>query len=175
MTIKRNLVPAVVMAAGLILSPNLPSCSSSPDEPARIRAVLDRAAALTEKKDLDRLMDLVAEDYLDADERDKAATRELVSDYFRNRIGIVVHVLSAEVGDDEDGTVPVRAELAISAGAAQVLRKMFSSLGSCWRFDFGMRKVEGEWKVASAEWTEISTDDLSSAAAGVLEELFRGK
>jgi hypothetical protein len=129
-------------------------------------------ARLAEAKNLDGLMERLSPDYSDFEGRDWAQARELIRGYLEERIGIVIHVLETEAQIDPPGRARVRAEAALSSGAAEVFRKLFSSFGALYRFDLEMRKSGEEWKVFFGRWRSVSPDELSPSALSILRKLF---
>ena len=158
-------------AAALAL---LACCSPATDE-ARIARLMNRVGTLAEKRDLPGLMSCLTEDYADFEGRDRPATETLVADHFRRRYGIVVHVLHARVGEVRmDGTASVQADVVLSSGAAEILRRVVRFAGEFYRFDLGLRKTPEGWKIARAEWAPASAEGLFPESLPVLRKLFPG-
>jgi len=66
----------------------------------------------------------------------------------------------------------VRAEAALSSGAAEVFRKLFRSFGELYRFDLTMKRAGDDWKVVFAGWRSLSPEELSPGALTILRKLF---
>jgi hypothetical protein len=160
---------SAVVLAGLLTTAL--SCGGRGEE-ERVAAALRRMADLAEERDLDGLMDRFASDYSDFEGRDKAKARELIGGYFEGRPGIVVHLLGTEVRIESPGSARVRAEAALSSGAAEVFRKLFRSFGELYLFDLEMKASAGEWKVVFARWRSVSPDELSPGGLSILRKLF---
>jgi hypothetical protein len=156
----------------MIVAGFLASCRP-PSEEAQIKAFLKETVALAEKKDLAGVMARLSEDYTDFEGRNKASTEDLIRDYFRHS-GIVIHLLAAQVGALEpDGTASVRAEAMLSAGAAEVFRKLIRYAGECYRFDLRLKKpLGGGWRVVSAGWEAVPLTELLPESLAVLKKLF---
>jgi hypothetical protein len=131
-------------------------------------------ADLAGRKNLDGLMAFFDPAYADFGGRDKSRARELISDYFRERTGIVVHILGTKAQVDPRGTAEVRAEAALSSGAAEVFRKLFRSFGALYRFDLEMKKSGNDWRIGFARWQSVSPEELSPGALSILRKLFPG-
>jgi hypothetical protein len=167
-----GLVAAVRLAAGLVCL--FAVFCGRPSEEARIRDLLETSAARAEKRDVGGLMDLFAPDYKDFEGRDKAGTVRLITDYLARYRGIVVHVLGVEVGAiAADGRAEVTCEVALSHGAAEILRKLIRIGSEFYRFKFELRQDQvGEWRFAYAEWEEVDLTDLFPASLAILKKLF---
>lgn len=167
---KRSIVPLAVL--GLLTF--LPYCSVESDE-AALQKLMDRAGSLAEKKDLPGLLAMLTDDYADFEGRDRAATEALVGDHFRRRYGIVVHLLHAEVtGLRPDGTATVEADVVLSSGGAEVMRKIVRFAGEFYKFKLELRKTPDGWRVNRAEWAPLALNDLFPESLPVLREFFPG-
>jgi hypothetical protein len=144
-----------------------------PSEESRIREFVKETTAQAEKGHLDAVMDCLAEDYRDFEGRDKAATESLIRDYL-GRGGIVIHLLGVRIETiDSEGKASVRAEAMLSAGAAEMFRRLIRYAGECYRFDIGLRKgPQGNWLVESAAWEEVALTDLFPESLKILKQLF---
>ncbi len=152
----------------------LAAACSKPSEESRIRALLDEAARRAEKRDVGALMELFLPEYADVEGRDKAGTARLIADYLKRYRGVVVHVLgvhaeaiSGEIRAD------VVCEVALSHGAAEVLRKLIRVGSEYYRFRFELHKDgAGEWRFLRAEWGSIGLPDLFPDSLDILRKLF---
>jgi hypothetical protein len=149
------------------------SCGRASEE-IRIRELLERAAARAEKRDIAGLAGLFAADYRDFEGRDKDGTVRLVTDYLDRYRGVVVHVLGVHPGAiGPDGRAEVTCEVALSHGAAEVLRKLVRIGSEYYRFQFDLRKdAAGEWRFAYAAWESIALSDLLPESLDILRKLF---
>lgn len=163
------------LAAALALLGALTACGAPSDE-SRIRGLLKEAAARAEKRDVARLMELFTPEYRDARGRDRAATARLVQDDLDRYRGVVVHLLGARIGEVRgDGTAAVECEIAVSHGAAEVLRKLIRLTGEYYRFRIEVRRTgASDWGFASAEWESIGLEDLFPESLDLLRKLFPG-
>ena len=129
-----------------------------------------------EKRDVAGLMELFTPDYRDVRGRDRAATARLIQDYLDSYRGVVVHVLGARVGAvGDDGTAAVECEVALSHGAAEVLRKLIRFTGEYYRFRIEVRRTgASNWGFTSAEWESIGLADLFPESLDLLKKLFPG-
>ena len=145
-----------------------------PSQEARIRDLIKESAARAENRDVGGLMDLFTPDYKDFEGRDKAGTVRLVTDYLDRYRGVVVHVLGVHPGAiGADGRADVECEVALSHGAAEILRRLIRIGNEYYRFRFDIRKdAAGEWRLAYAEWEAIALADLFPESLAVLKKLF---
>jgi len=163
------------LAAALAFLGALTACGAPSDE-SRIRGLLKEAAARAERRDVAGLMVLFTPDYRDARGRDGAATARLVQDYLDRYRGVVVHLLGARIGEVRgDGTAAVACEVALSHGAAEVLRKLIRFTGEYYRFRIEVRRTgASDWGFTSAEWESIGLEDLFPESLDLLRKLFPG-
>jgi hypothetical protein len=167
----RRAAAVSLAAAGVCL---LTWTCGGPSEEARIRELLEDSAARAENRDVGGLMELFAPGYTDFEGRDKAGTVRLITDYLARYRGVVVHVLGVRPGTiGADGRAEVECEVALSHGAARVLRKIIRVGGEYYRFRFDLRKDgAGEWRFAYSEWEPIGLTELFPESLEVLRKLF---
>ena len=151
------------------------SCGKPSDESA-IRALLQESVARAEKRNVSGLMEFFAPDYVDFEGRDPAGTLRLITDYLDRYRGIVIHLLSARVGNvGPEGRVSVECEVSLSHGAVEVLRKLIRYTGEYYRFRFDLRKTgRAEWRFTYTEWQSIGLAELFPESLAVLKKLFPG-
>ena len=168
-----RMTAAVAALAVIVFSA---SACGKPSDESTIRAMLRESVARAEKKDARGLMELFAPDYVDFEGRDPAGTLRLVTDYLDRYRGIVIHLLSARLGEiAPDGLASVECEISLSHGAAEVLRKLIRYTGEYYRFRFDLRRSgPGTWRFTYAEWQSISLTDLFPESLAVLKKLFPG-
>jgi hypothetical protein len=130
--------------------------------------------ALAEKRDVAGLMELFAPEYADFEGRDKAGTVRLITDYLARYRGVVIHVLGVHpetIGTD--GRAEVECEVALSHGAARVLRRLIRVGGEYYRFRFDLRQGGSEaWRFMYAEWESIGLAELFPESLEILKKLF---
>lgn len=163
----RYAIPIIMSAVSLF------SCGAKSDE-ALILELMHRVGDLAEKRDVDGLMCLVAEDYRDFEGRDKNSTRGMVDGYFRRYRGIVIHVLSTRIEETSGGEASIQTDMALSSGAAQFFRKLVKFSADNYRFRLSLGKTEGQWRIRFAEWSWISPDELFPESLTLLKKFFGG-
>jgi hypothetical protein len=171
--VTRRISPLVLV---LVLLAVLSACGPVSEED-RVNRFVERIVDAAEKKDLEGVLERLAPDYSDFEGRDKEATRALVADYLRNRRGIVIRLLATRVeGRDPEGRPRVRAEIMISAGAAEAFRRLVAVSGEYFRFDFVLGPTgNGGWLVRFAAWEHLPSSDLLPESLEILKKLFSGK
>lgn len=162
------------VAVGLAAACFVAAWCAKPSEETRIRALLERAAELAEDRDVPGLAELFLDDYADFERRDKDGTVRLVTDHLSRYRGVVIHVLGVRVDAiGPDGRADVGCEIALSHGAAEVLRRLIRVGSEYYRFGFELRKdAAGEWRFAYAEWEEIGLGELLPESLEILRKLF---
>lgn len=170
-------VLARAAAAALAAAMGLTSlCCGRPSDESAIRGLLQKAVSLAEKRDVEGLMAFFAPDYRDFQGRDGDSTRRLVTDYIERYRGIVIHLLGTRVGEiGPDGTASAEFELALSHGAAEVLRKLIRVAGEYYHFRVELRRDgPGAWRFTAAEWEAADLSGLFPESLEILRKLFPG-
>ncbi len=146
-------------------------------EDRKVNRFIAELVERAEDRDLEGIMTRLAPDYADFEGRDKEATEALASEYLRDRRGIAIRLLATRIeGHDPSGRALVRAEVLISSGAAEALRRFVSFAGECYRFDFTIEKTRpGGWLITYAEWEDLPSGDLLPESVEILKKLFSGK
>jgi hypothetical protein len=160
----------VLVVLAIIWTP-LSSCRQTTDEDL-ILDMFDKLAGLAEKKDIGVMMTFFADDFADFEGRDKSGLRELLSDYVRGRMGIVVHRLGSRVEDLVAGRATLRTDIALSSGGAEALRRLVRISPDIYRLRVELVKNAGSWRVRFAEWSGISLGELFPESVSALRELF---
>jgi len=150
------------------------ACCGRTDDQTLIVALFERIGHLAENKETDALMELVAEDYRDFENRDKAQAEKMIREYFRDYRGIVVHILGTRIEEIKDQSASVQTEAVLSSGAAEVFRKLFKAFGDFYRFDVRLRKTGQAWLVSYARWENVGMSDLSPESLSRLKKIFPG-
>lgn len=160
----------VLVVAAMIWAP-LSSCRQTSDEDL-ILDMFDRLAEMAEKRDIGAMMEFFADDFTDFEGRDKTGLRELLSDYIRGRMGIVVHRLSSRVEDLNSARATLRADVALSSGGAEALRRLVRISPDIYRLRIELVKEDENWRVRYAEWSGISLGELFPESLSAMKELF---
>lgn len=147
------------------------SCRQRTEEDA-VLEVVDTLTRLAEQKDIEGMMIRFAEDFVDFEGRDKRGLRSLLSSYFGDRSGIVAHKLSNRVISLEDGQAGLEAEVALSSGGAEALRRLVRVSPDIYRIRIDLNKDGGIWLISYAEWSWISLTELLPESASALKKLF---
>ncbi len=150
-----------------------PSCRRGTEEDD-VLGTVDSLARLAEKKDIESMMACFAEDFSDFEGRDKSGLRSLVSSYFTGRTGIVAHKLSSRIIDFRPGKASLEADVALSSGGAQALRRLIRISPDVYRIRVDLTKSEEDWLISYAEWASIGLSDLFPESLLQLRELFPG-
>jgi hypothetical protein len=168
--------PARLAAMAIALAGLLALSCGKPSEETLIRDVIREAAARAEDRDVAGLRGLFAADYRDFQGRDADGTIRLVRDHLDRYRGVVIHLLGARLGEiGTDGVVSVECEIAMSHGAAEVLRKLIRFTGEYYRFRIDLRRSgPGEWRFTYAEWESIGLEGLFPESLDILRKLFPG-
>jgi len=141
------------------------------DETGVIREQLQSLAVLAEKKNRAKIIEQLDKDYRDFEERDTQQTDSLLEYYFKNYQGIAIHMLDVYVDIDE-GQAEAQADVLLSSGPLENLRKLVGLVGVYYRFDFRLAKKDGRWKITYAAWREIDSDSLLPGSRIILKKIF---
>ena len=163
---RRLFVPVLVL---LIL---VPAACRRQSESGRILETLDKLARLSESKDIEAVMASIEDGYTDFEGRDKAGLRGLLGGYFAGRTGIVVHRLGGRVEFPGSGRADLEADVALSSGAAEALRRLVRLSPDLYRLRLGLVRPGDRWLVRYAEWNPVGLAEVLPESLGVLKNLF---
>jgi hypothetical protein len=168
MTIRSR--PALVFLAGVVLSLPFFSCRAKTETDV-IAAMVADMAVQAEKRNADRLIACLADDYRDFENRDRRQTAALMEEYFSRYRGIVTHVLSSRIVIEDARHASLETDVSLSSGAAEAFRKMVRAAGENYRFRCRLRK-ENRWLITEAEWEYVAVEGLFPESIKILRELF---
>lgn len=144
------------------------------DEKEEIKERLRTIASQAEKKESGKILSFMTPDYRDFQGRDLEQTAALLDYYFKNYHGIAIHLLDVYV--DIDGQrAEAEADVLLSSGPLESLRRLVGIVGSYYRFDFQLEKSDGRWLIKSAAWREIDSSQLLPGSTVILRKLFPEK
>jgi len=164
-------VPVLLLAFCSLLVFGLSVCRERTDKDL-ILELMDRIGNDAESRDTEALMARLSDDYLDFEGRDKSRTEEMLKDYFTRYRGIVMRILSTRIDRLEASQASIQAEVALSSGAAQILRRLLRFSTENYRFGLTLIKDGGEWKIQYAEWQYLRLDDLSPESMSIFKKFF---
>jgi hypothetical protein len=156
--------------AVLILAIFLTSCQKT-DDTRNIKDTLATIVRLTENKDKDEILSYLSDDYRDFQKRGINQTAELIDYYFQHYRGIVIHLLDVSVSIIA-GEAEVEADVLLSSGPLEALRKLVGFAGSFYRFNFKFSRQDRKWKINYSSWQEIDSKSLLPGSRLILKKLF---
>ncbi len=129
----------------------LAGCSTPSPPDAAVRAWLEAAETAVEERDRGRLIDMLAEGYVDTRGNDRAAVDQRLRLYFlRNReILIASHVEDLQI---VGGTA---AHVVLTAGMAGADANAFGLRADAYRFELELVEQDGEWLLIGADWSAL--------------------
>jgi hypothetical protein len=161
--------PIIILA---VLISGLSGCGRD-SESARILKLVSGMADSAEDRDVEGVLASLAADYQDFEGRDKPATRELLRERFGVRAGIVIHILHARIGAAvPEGPATMEADVVISSGGAEILRKLARFLGELFKFKLELKKEDGSWRVSRAGWEVVTPSELFPESRPLLKKLY---
>lgn len=161
---------SIVILAVLICG--LSGCGRG-SESARILKIVSGIADSAEDRDVDGVLASLAADYRDFQGRDKSATGEFLREHLGARVGIVIHILHARIGAGvPEGPATVEADVVVSSGGAEVLRKLARFLGEFLKFKIELKKESGSWRVSRAGWEVVTPSELFPESLPLLKKLY---
>ncbi len=131
---------------------------------------MERISGWAEDRDLEKILGVLDEGYVDFEGRDKAAARVLLEAELGQRRGIVIHVLATRIDEIGAGEASIRTDLAVSSGAAEFFRRLVRVSADNYRFRIQLRKRGRDWKITAASWEWISLDDLFPESRSLLKK-----
>jgi ketosteroid isomerase-like protein len=155
-----------------VLSLLAPACRRQSDEDA-VAAVLEAMAGRVEARDAAGLVEHLAADYADFEERDREATRRLAEEHFRRFRGIKAKLLSTRVTPGGEGSATAEVDVALYSGLASALRQAAGFPGENYRVSCELRR-RGRWLVIAARWEYVPVSGLFPESLKALQELFPG-
>jgi hypothetical protein len=159
----------IIILLGLIVV----SCSPRSDRDV-FSGLMEEMVKLAEKKDMDGLMLYFDEGYSDFQGRRKKETKEFLLNYINNYSNPVIHVLGTRIDRALAGEADIQTEIAISSGAAKLIRKLIKAALDNYRLKIRFVKNDGSWKVSYAEWRYVSLDELYPESYSLLKKIFPG-
>jgi hypothetical protein len=165
-------VPRKLLTAGLALIFLAAAACRPKSETERILEAVDDLARLAEKKDIEAFMASVEEEYSDFEGRDKAGLKNLLGGYFAGRTGIVVHRLGGRVAFPEPGRAALQADVALSSGAAEALRRLVRLAPDLYRLQVEFARPADRWLVHHAEWQAIGLAEVFPESLDIFKSLF---
>lgn len=135
----------------LIAAALLAACSApSPPEEA-VRAWLEAAETAIEEHDRGRLVEMIAEHYVDAHGNDRDAVEQRLRFYFlRNR-----NILIASKVEKLEIVGGTAAQVVLTAGLAGTDANAFDLRADAYRFELELVEENGEWLLIGADWNEL--------------------
>ena len=165
----RSLIRSItVILASILFLFFLAACSDKKiSEEDQIKAVVEKAIIAAEKKELGKLVDIMAENYSDQYNKDrKQAGKMLRLYFFRNKsIHLFTNIKSIQIldGEAQQNSDQKRAVLQMYVGIAGRPIKDKSALGvraDLLLFTMDMVKGGDDWLVEKADWKRASQSDL---------------
>jgi len=147
------------------------SCAAKTDEEL-IFELMGDIGDLAEKKEIECIMMNLTDDYTDFQGRNKSKTQDMIQQYFNQYRGIVIHVLSTQIDEINPPEALIRTEIAMSSGAAKVLRKLIKVSTDNYRLKMKLIKKDGKWQIQYAEWRYVSLDELFPESLSILKKIF---
>ena len=164
---KEKIMGAVVCAVLGLLSV---SCGKVSEE-QRLIDRFESMADLAEDENQAKIMEFFSDGYEDFEGRDKAATEEMIRNYFATFRGIVLNVLGVRAVDLQGEESSLEADVTFSSGAAQALRRLVRFAGEYYRIEIRWIKEGGEWMAAYAEWRQVGLNDLFPESRDKLQKI----
>lgn len=159
---------ALTVIAALIVGP---ACHrKAPEE--LLREWILEAGGQVEKRDVRGLLDRLDPAYVDAAGRSRKETGEMLEEYFKKFAGIVVHVLSSRIELVSPGSASVEADVAVSSGGAEVLRRLIRFSGECYRFRCRLERRSPGWRAVFADWESVDRENLFPDSVEMLRKIF---
>jgi hypothetical protein len=167
MMMKSTFPFAALIAAGFGFS----ACHrQTPEE--LLREWVREAGVRIEKRDVRGLLDRLDPAYVDSTGRSREETGKMLEAYFAKFSGIVVHVLSSRSELVSTGSAAIEADVAVSSGGAEALRRLIRFSGECYRFRGRLQRSGSGWRAVYAEWEAIERENLFPDSVEMLRKIF---
>jgi len=147
------------------------SCSKKTEEQVILELVKELARH-AEKKNTERIMPHLSEDYSDFEGRGREETRDMLDGYFLRYRGIVINVLGIRLKGISPRNASLCMDVAFSSGAAQVFRKFVKVSTQNYRLNVRLVRGEDQWLVQYAEWEYVPLQELLPESLLQLKKIF---
>jgi hypothetical protein len=147
-------------------------CSGKTEED-KIIDMMKNIGKFAEKKDINNVMKYITGDFMDFQGRGKTEIRGMIIQYFRDFRGIVINVLSTRIDNILGEEAHIQTDVALSSGAAKVLRKIVNISTDNYRLKLGLINRDKKWKIKSGEWKSIGRHELFPESLSILDRIFR--
>lgn len=130
----------------------LPACGGAKDPIAALLAELEQAA---EDRDAEAVVRRLAPDFRGSGGVVRAEVGPLLRRYFAayEKVNLQIYDITIERGD---GTARARFRVDFDGRPLRLGGLGFLPPSAMYRFDLGLRLVDGRWTVAEAEWEELT-------------------
>jgi hypothetical protein len=133
----------------MLAAASLPACAAEPDSPeAQVRALLQRAEAAAEEKDVGALKQMVSESYSDDRGQDRQAIAGLLTFYFLRNQSIYLLTRVGKIEFPE----PTRARTTVLVAMAGTPIPDIEELARI--------RADLDWRVTRAAWRRARADDF---------------
>lgn len=158
---------AVLLAVAVALA--AAGCGEDPpgDREARLRQLIGQAEAQAEARDLDALMEHVADEYGDSRGNDAGSIERLLRLRFLNNQAVHLLTWVREIALTADDRATAVVYVAMAGRPIPDLEALPAMRADVYRFEVAFRDDDG-WQVTSAEWQPARPTDL-------LEGVIRGE
>lgn len=149
-------------AGGIAAIVLVSACTHHVETPdAQVRALLTRAEAAAEAKDIATLKQLIAADYRDEAGQDKRALTALLVYTFMQHESIHLLTRVHAIAFPQPARAEVSAFVAMAGQAVDSVNILAGLSADLYRFDFILTDHnEGHWQVVRAEWHPATLDDF---------------
>lgn len=135
------------LAAILLVSAALSGCGATPPEQALRERMSDLQAGIDDR-DVVRIEDLLAEDFVGNDGMDRQGARRLAAGTFLRFRDVGVRIGPLDIEFHGDARATLRFEAFATGGSGGLLPEQ----GQVYEVATGWRLEDGEWRMSSADW-----------------------
>ncbi len=161
-SIARYRIPVLWMMVWVVVALALGACSRPADSPeAEVRALVARAQAAAEARNVRDLRALIADEYVDAHGHDRKAVENLIRLHvLRNQsVHLLTRIRDIAFPEPDRATVSVAA--AMAGRPVTHADDLVGLTADLYRFDLDLvREGGGEWRVSSAAWAPARLEDF---------------
>lgn len=142
------------------------ACGGEPDDPeSRVRALVDRAEAAAEDRDVGDVVALLSERFRDSYGGDRDTVKALLAHLFLRNDAIHLLVRVHDIDFRETGGASLRASVAMAGTPIPELTPDAGALldlrADLHRFDLELEEERGEWRVIHAAWRKAELADFA--------------
>ncbi|MCP4040884.1 MAG: hypothetical protein GY731_02860 [Gammaproteobacteria bacterium] len=140
----------------------LAGCGSDEDDSpeAQLTRFVASGRVAAEARSIESIGELVSDDYRDEAGRDKRALLRLTTIYFLRNKNIHLLTRIRNINSTEEDRAGLTVFVAMAGTPVVDAKALLNIRADLFRFDFRLRKEEGDWQLTGAAWRPARKEDF---------------